>query len=580
MKKLLFLIPVFLLITAAIPSTAMSNIQYTIKNTTGATITNGIYSLPINPTILATNGFIASNGLNQTIQNQATSAIPFNAGANTGTTYLGYIPSIASGEQITHTLYLGTSGAEILNNFQYFPGTTGIVTPDSALIEPGSDFEFDQSGYFVFDGLGSHTKALVYKQGTFESSSRTNGELTSIIYGTGTTSSQVPVSPDIVNATSFDTFTGAGCASLTTYNCFNNGNTNFIKKNFGGSIATTTLTLDSPNIGLGEIISVVASVDYRNNGGSSATVTIAGNTCAIINDSAWHTCSFQLSGVYSTRPTSVIITAMKTVNTSVDLSNLNVVTSYYPVSTLVTAIGLTSGIQRVQTIADGSNLSIEIDGVQVATTVASTATQDTSNAWNFVNGGSSIYMDYTKELITGVEELQYSYKNIASSTTFPDNAGNVNGIADTVSPTAGLTVTTLPLVITNNSVNSSIISQPDALDVGNASVGETDLSVSSTSGFFLDPLIQAIVSVPLPNGSHIPALLFYYVTGLGFSIAAMMWGFKVSNKSVVWTCLAVVCVGMVYTVIGAFPKWVVLIEVLASIVFIYFDGKAPLKSAG
>lgn len=579
MKKLLLIFVLFTL-TAAIPATAMTNIQYVVKNTTGSTITNGIYSIPINPTSLAANGFISSSGLNETIQGQATNVIPFNAGANVGTSYLGYVASINAGEERTHTLYLGTSGAEILNNFQYFPGATGIVTPDSALIEPGDTFEIDQAGHFVFDGLGSYTKALLYKEGTLEISSRSVGELTSAIYGTAITSTQVPVSPDIVNGSLFGSYTGTGCASLTTYGCFNNGNASYATKPFNiGGTATTTLTLDQPVLGTGEIVNVVASVDYRNNGGTTALVTLAGNSCTVVNDGAWHTCAFQLSGVHSTRPTSIIITAIKSTNTSVDLSNLNVVTTYYPVTASITATGLTNGFHRIQTVADGSLLKVYIDTVQNGGSAGPTTTQDTGTDWNFVNGGSTIYMDYTRETISGVQELDYAYKNITSSNVFPDNEGNIDGVASIATPNASLTVTTLPLVITSNTINSNNISQPDAVSTGNASLGATDQSVSSTSGFFLDPLVQVLVSVPV-NGQKVPALLIYYIAGIGLSLAAMIFTFIKTKGSITWTCLAVVMVGVLFKVIGAFPIAIPAVEIFASIVLIYFDGKGAFVSAG
>ncbi len=576
---------VIMLVVLSIPVLATAyTATISVTNASGSALTNTPFMASINNTALATSGFIAANGLDTEVKD-GTTELP-RLVCDDKLWFVGNIPSTG----VKPFNYINESTPDA--SMEIITGSGGYITTlDAAALEPADNFELDTKGY-INTAAGAN-KNIIAKSASFYTYISGASEVSSAIYGGGVASTEI-LRPDGVGfVTAIPRVQGSpnhwenvdeAVASDADYNyCSSDTGTYSDYYTIDTSVLTFIERIDSIDVYVrGQTSDANTANNYFRCGLRLGGVDVDGTQRAAL---AWTTYNEVIArpggGSWSYADLSTL-QIKATVNdngaNSAYISQIYIVVNYTP-SLIVTATGITSGIRRVVTEADGVDLTISvytdadvlIDDDTVA--LAGASVTDNANNWVFYANSVMPYANYYKHTVNGTLIVWYQPNAIILTTVLPDREGAAQNGAFTWGTLGGTPV--------GNPVNVTVSMTsfvPDSLSeaVFTALDGTTFITdlpdaipnmydEGETGGLFgLEGLVNPALAL-----AGIPESMFWYPLAFAVAIAlgflAYGWTRQLLVQAVVsGVVMALFSIGGVLGD-GLLPFWTVLIFIIEAI---------------
>jgi len=535
LRVLGLLVLLFLFTQVALASSYFYSIAITVTNT-GSAQTNLVAFATIDNSNLATQNFIATDGLNTAVEETGTARLYLPRNNRVAL----YLPSLAVNETRTYTYYLGYSPAQA--DFKFMAGQTGYVaTADAASLEPGgSNFEVEWKGYFDATKTGS----LLEKEDAYgldvvtAGTARAYFAATSYLYPDAAgdltdVPSQQPAStfhydkvddpvgsPDdgstyIYNGTVYlekidyynitDLTIPSGSSVLAVYTTIRGytatsppGGIYRPYLRLGGvSVAGTTRTNVSPWATYTETIARPGGGSWSSSDFNALQVG-AGLQAGWDGDITWGT----------TYVTQVYVTVV-----------------YGPVVTYA----LASGIHTIKATRTTNTLELFTDTVSRGTATSAVTVTNTTNTGKSAENGPAVYTEYAKVSIAGTQQLWYQPNTIVLGTNLPDRSGqgNVGIITWGSDPVSGVAVSAASAVPANpTSLLGTGQTEPNFLPTFQAPTPINPISVEPVNVPFY-PLWQGIGQAGGINTYWVvvPFYLLFALAGLAicFKLGLPAW---------------------------------------------------------
>lgn len=447
--------------------------------------------------------------------------------------WIMYLPTLLAGQSLTSTIYTsGATGGMI----RYFPGDTGMTVADSASLEPGDDFVIEWSGYVPATGT------LIGKNAAFVLET-IDSALHAIILAAQTTlgiSSNTAIT-DNIYATSYtrigNRFNSTGTAKYIT-----KAELYLVKT----GAPTGTAHLNVYNAATGDLIDTLDSIDVSTITGMTVhtfegLVMVPGDVDAyvVIEYTGGDIANYINAGINT--PFGAIPITRYQGGVWDDYANgACVKVTYNPVNAFLSD-SITTGDHKIAVTADGTDMTLSVDGSDVDTTaLAGAAIPDNGNAW--VSCIDTPYMESQKITVSGTLQHHVAWQNAA---TFVDLSGAGHNATPTfrITPTSG-DVESLLTAIT--AINPAIaLSGSGSTAVNPISAAPTQPTGTSwhTPSFDV-PIIGDIIN-DLLDVSDTPYQFFWYPIGtlilILISFAAHKFAFSLFIKlcSVIMTVILI-----------------------------------------
>jgi hypothetical protein len=439
---------------------------------------------------------------------------------------------------------------------RYFPGGAGMTVADSDSLEPGDDFVVEWSGYvpatgtligknaaFVLETIDSALHAIILAaQTTLGISSNT--AITDNIYATsytriGNRFNSTGTAKYITKAELYLTKTGAptGTAHLNVYNAANGDLIDTLD-----SIDVSTITGMTVHTFEGLVMvpgDVDAYVVIEYTGGDFANYINAG----INTPSGAIPITRYQSGVWDDYANGVCVRI-----------------TYNPVDAHLSD-SITPGDHTISVTADGTAMTLSVDGSVVDTTaLAGASVPDNANAWILT---PSPYFDYYKHTVNGTLVGWYQPNTIISGTTLPDRAGSAeDGVITWGSNPANLAVSVGPI-----SVGENLIVAPNtggkSYDIAPPIGGEEYVVPNATPDTPLNPIMDAISTVMSISGSPftVPVQILWIILATCVILACMVISMRYLPNQLIGS---IVCIGL------SILFWKLHVYPFAMVIFICF----------
>ena len=447
MKKLLVLLAlVVVLIATPVLAVATYTATVTMTESSGNTYTENSWILNQNNTLLASQGYISSTGLD---------VLMTDGGVNvpcmlTGTTTL-FANTLSANTSKTLNETFGNTPA---TSMPIIVGNGGyITTTDNVALEPGNNFSIVANGYInTTAGAGLN---IVYKSGALQLyvDSSTPGTIDATTYNTSSTvsiagtgnSSDIYSGSMIAVGENFNSGFSSGLTILSdsislektgsptgTISC------NVYKQSDGsligtlGTLDSSTLTgslvfytFNSTPVYLGTTTNFIIAAYY--NGGNSGNCIVAG-----INGTNPYA-----NGQYDTLTGSTW--------TPVSANDAACQNMTYAVSHAISVTGISSGVHTItlsETTASSGTLSLQVDSGVPATVTSAGSVFDNANNWLLNQNNVMPYMTSYVYTVGATEVIKYQPVTIISGTALPnlDSGGSYPGVITYGTNPAGVTI--------------------------------------------------------------------------------------------------------------------------------------------
>lgn len=472
----------------AVPVEASSNITgakfygiITVANNGTATTLVSTNSTNMNTTGMISGGYVNSTLSDAAVVDTSGTDVAFMPGYGTNA-WTFWVPSADASSYQSYLLY---SGNVTGGKTRYFPDANGMTTTDSASLELGSNFTVRQSGYV--DTSSGDNKFLFNKPNamTVDAGTSAAGKVTANIYST--------LSQDTgsyVQAIYGGAYTRSG-QKFTTWSAGIIGGISIPVSKTGSPTGTASVTVRS--VSDDTLLGTLGTFDVSTVTGASVTVSnpvivptaqsvyilveySGGNASNCINltlvtPSAYANGNAVVySGSYSDFP-----------NYDLRWTNLS-----YPVVT--TNATVASGEHDIQVQADGTNLLLDIDGVNVdSVALAGASVPDNANDIISFENGSILYAGSDDNLVQkisvgGVEQQDIGWEYAA---TFTDQSGNSHDATPTFQTTStdgdvSATLTSFQPVSESKAPGYTLSSPPNFITSTPAVSGNFSTTVSPT----------------------------------------------------------------------------------------------------
>lgn len=399
-------------------SGAIYRATITVSNNSTSTVTNIATVFTANTSAWQDADYINGSCNNTAIVSAAGADVPYMPGISDNP-WVVWVPSIGGNTYQNDSLYMG--GASSMNStLYYFPGYTGMTTVDNATLELGDNFTIEDKGFIDTTQVGAN---LTYKEGAFRRYISAIGEVTATIHSANMSPSSF-TDPDNNWTDEANAYDG----STATW-AYNAANEHYLQVTPASAITSSRVWVYAARwTGSEANDNIDVDVYYSaawHNVFSGAIVKNTWTECAIGSQE-----SVSDVRVKKNDPDGGIC-YLKEVYIEQD-------------SVSVTATGVTSAEHTIITAADGTSLTISVDGTVLDTVALNGANvTDNNNAWYFVDGYCMPYMEYAEITVDGV---QAGYWDWDYATTFDDQSANSNTATPTFRTTTG-----------NASVNASIV---------------------------------------------------------------------------------------------------------------------------
>lgn len=366
------------------------------------------YNVTVNFTLstedLITDDYSVDNCSNTAVLTGSGADVAYMPGMGNTTKWVLFVPSIEPGEALNYKFYSG-GDQSMASPIYYFPGNNaGLGTTDTPALELGNNFTIEQGVRFDPNAIGTN---LTNKPDAFRLYVSDNNTITVAIEMSVNTTPTGHDDPD------------SGWGSET--NAYDNNINSYATTSAGGDNWSTYIILTHNSVsctGIQFYAQWVATefnkiwVDtYYNNGWQHV---YDGN----FTDLGWD--SYSLNGTYTVNMSRVRFfndNAAERLNkdTLREFDFITIVTA--------TATDVGDGEHVINATADGTNLTLYVDGVEKdSSSLSGVSVPDNSNNWAVAHNGSTKYLLYHKVYINGTLQQYLQWEN--NSTTFTDLSGH------------------------------------------------------------------------------------------------------------------------------------------------------------
>lgn len=397
------LILISLLVGPVVRASDVSNAQYqttiTITNS-GDTISNGIAVFDLSTPDMIDGGLLSSNASDCAMLT-GTGGTDIASMPGLNSTWVTWVDNIGSQARLSEYLYhKGVTGGTI----RYFPSDSGMTTADSASLELSDNFTIEISGWVDTDN--GTDKNLIYKDNAFS------------LYVSDTVGGNITSSFGTSNWTSPTSFTDPASDWANESNAYDENITSLAYDNSKAS-AWLELNISAITYDRVRIIACDSNGGCVDNPDISVDVYYSG---------AWH--NIQNGVVTKGIWVELSIGSFQTVTKARIKANAytNAYLAVYEFDfgrgPQVTATGVSSGEHTIEINADGSNMTISIDGVvEDSVALVGASVPDNSENWTDFQNGAMPYIHYIKQWVGGNlrQHIEWEYDD-----TFTDLSGNGN----------------------------------------------------------------------------------------------------------------------------------------------------------
>jgi len=616
MKRLINLgfLMLLLVVLLAVPALAASvtNATYigdiVIENSGTAIEAPSSAVVSINTSAVIEGKFVNSDLLNTAIQLAGGTDVPYMPGVDTNPWVL-YSGALAANEQKSMFFYVG--GPDMQTGFNYFPDSGGMTTPDNDVsLKLDDDFEIEQKVWV--DTSAGDNKNLVYKEDAFQTYVSDSSEISSVILDTSTMSPYSSTSDgdfaeqsNVSYATARDAVTSTPddtSADLTIGQNFAGGwysiyraalyfDTSAIPDDAVITSATLKLYGSNDNSTTDFNITIqngqptnpedpLANTDYNRtlysgDGGSLTTVgfsVVAYNNIPLngtgltwVNKEGTTKLFIRSSrDIGNNAPAGTELVGVYSTNQAGTAKDPQLVVNYSYSAASVTATGITSGLRKVVTTADGTNLTISvydendvlIDDDIVALGGVSVPNND--NPWNFLTNGSIVYMDYHKITINGELRQHIIYER---DTTFHDQTEYNNDATPTFRTTSSdpdltATFSNFRPIKQNEASISGMEDIPAMLDESEATMPPEMYTEMDTEHLPGASLVNELLGV-----GGIPLDLFWIPAVFGLAALAVLFAYRFAKSMLIISIIGL-CIIIFFSLTGVVPFWTVIIYIV------------------
>lgn len=433
-KKLIYLIPIILILAYALPVLAAFTADIVVVETSGNAYTQLPIKQPASVYFMAGNSYMTTSGLDTRVYKSGV-ALPHSLTSSN----IYFVDDVAASSSQN---YQFVTGEVALADLDIIPGYNGyFYIPDTATLEPANNFVFNFQGYI--DTTDIYANNQVMKEGAYATAVTANGQITSaILAAESAQETQAAGANDIPIALTYQP-----CQAFTP------ATTHFINRVDvtsgvpAGAPPAGDITL-SIRIATGGLPS---GVDLTSDSIASGTWAGAGGVNTFIFDNPIYVVAgtqYEIVIVYPNgnlgggnyvtwRMNNAGAYAGGTAGRSLDggLTWASLGAGWdavftergYILSNSVTAIGVTSGNRQVFTSATGGgtnllNIEVYTSGgaiIDVDTVaLAGASVPDNGNDWFVMRNNSMPYMDYYTETVGGVIILIYQPVSYLKGTTY------------------------------------------------------------------------------------------------------------------------------------------------------------------
>ncbi len=533
MKKILALLLLAVFVTtvpvvASDVTTAVYDGVITITSTDSDEVDNVVVTVNLNTSGLITAGFL--NTLAQYYAAQKAGAdVPFMLPPGDSTTAVLFLSSIAAHGTDTATFYTGQS--DMGYSSVYFPGSTGMSTPDHATLEPGTNpWQYYWRGYVT----GGQT--ILYKD-----------EALAIWAGTdnisfGPVSSTQWLRGTIASAVSWASPNNAVDGSVATPAAYT----------FPGGSPVASNPLDTTHAAAN-----VSGVRYYADGvydNIAVSLNIGGVWTQVYNGtgagSGWNTVSYAAENVTGER---VVITENSNSNRSLyELQYYNTAVTNPTFTAKTTVTGLVPSEHIVIASSNSTHIALSVDGVSGNVTTWASGFTDNANTWQ-VCSSATPYMYSQNITVNGVvkQSIDWEY-DTAAPYQFTDDSGNGNHAIPTFRTTGSDSDVSANLT-SFQAVSPASVSGTAAMTwpVIVTSTPETPSNMYTSTnrpGFIGEPVIHSLLTL-----ANIPESWFWYNLAMMLTMLASMGIYSMFASKQIEALLLKVIVTTVLLVFFSLP---------------------------
>jgi hypothetical protein len=374
----------------------------TIQNTGGNTSIVSSNISGISTAGLISSGFINAGATNMIMQNTVGANMSFMPGYGTAA-WATFVPTIGANTYDSQVLYTGaTPGGDI----RYFPDDAGMVTNDNASLEIGGNFSIEQKGYF--DTTYNINHWLTHKEGSImiDSGVSTIGKVTASILGAF---SGALTTESANTSITMNEGTNVRVGNRITFPASYIYSVAFELSSIGSPTGTATVSARrvSDDVVIGTMDTVL---DVSTITGVAANYTFSGDICNPIAQEIRLTFDYAGTAIPNTIYVGTVnggtyvgsqATRYSTLWTDQAADDVVFLANYFPIAKSVNA-AVASGVHTVKTYADGTDIKIDVDGVNLGSTalVGVTAPDEALKWYSFLNG-SMPFVEYQKWYVGG-----------------------------------------------------------------------------------------------------------------------------------------------------------------------------------
>ena len=526
-----------------------------------------------------------------------------------------FAAQISGGVQVNYHYEMGNT--PLLTSCHIITGVGGyITTADAAALEPGNNFDIEFSGYV--DTAAGANKDIYFKDSALRLYVSGAGDVSGVITAPGSTSAFSSTSDGWIIASNASYANARNAASGTVWSAIDL----FVgQENAAGvfNIMRSYLYFDTSAIPDGAVISAASIYIYGTTDNSTNDFDIQvwngmpdyphdplavgdyaqGNyagTGGTFNTSGFATGSYNqipldatgIGWISKTGTTKLMLRSSRDVNQfqpgvgvaeyvifeSSDTAGTTqdpYITITYTDSRTVTASGVTSGEHTIILAADGTDLTIDVDGTEEDSVALSGITVP-NNANNIIwlRNNVSPYADYLKYTIGGTLIAWYQPNTIISGTTLPDREGAAqNGTITWGANPGDVSVSVSALISSDEPYIPSGTIPIDSPVVPIGGIDMTGTPAIAASPFY--PLFQAIKTATALDGSTgwSETLQGIVVAGM-ITVVFMLFAMKSGSMALVALCGGVGA-GIGYAMKFYNDVWILYVFAFAALALLFME---------
>ena len=565
----------FALVLPAGAITSASYIPMTITESSGTARTNLALTAAINNSTLATNNYIAANGLNTAVTaHEDVAGTPLAHMVATDRTNF-YVAALGANGELVQDYQLGYTPAQ--SNMTIIPGQTGqIGITDAAALEPGAGtWEVSAGGYFnKTSSSGTYGGSVIEKPGAFKLYHSAFGVMTGIVYAAGTTTqTEVPIS-DIIEGTWNGGYNGAGCTQTTQYVCFaTSADSKYVVATATTNVTSTFNVTAFAGAVTSSVSGVQVGIRYADGSAANGACVTPGLILYGVTVSGTEACTtsaaFGTSTQTITRPGGGSWGYLDLLNLTVSVSGraqaaggnlqldyVTVTPTYYNTVAATVDKGFSSGTHTFALGTDATNLYITIDAGAQTTTPKATVV-NTALDWRLQDADVIPYATAYQITIAGVTQGLYpAPTTIVTSAALPDisgqsHPGTFQWAAAGTNPT-GVTVSLGSITPTTPNVAPASVAETLFGGITGTPVPPPNLFFPTPSSAL--PILPILVATNNSSFAPIQALYLLIVVGSTAALGFFVWS---KTRHPIPMALAMIVLLSIWGVSGLIPVFFV-----------------------